>query len=331
MFSPSFHQFLQLLHGQPRNHDVRALPGERRTEALVQRQRPFAPHHRGHALDGARVKRRLARLRLLVHEPRLRHIHWIRHQGGDEGRHEAGAEVRRDAVLRAELDEDLLALVIGGELPDRDDRRAVHVGHHARSPHREQTLCPGDLAHGVEDVLVPAPLLRREFSVRLHPHHGQVAWVAGESPDGTGGSGAHHLRHHAEGLRVLAGGPLEDIVHAEAHAAVHELPRCRRVHAAEEAGEALHLCDAHKHLQHSEPRRLGLQLHAHLDEVEGMSAGAADARADRPLDEALPELRALVSLGARLGARQARIHPEVLLGRRRRHCLWSQRGVNAKV
>ncbi|RLM61049.1 hypothetical protein C2845_PM14G17090 [Panicum miliaceum] len=292
-------------------------------EPLVQGHGPLGPHGLERAVHGAGVRRGRAGRHLHVHHPRLDHVDGVGGRGGDEARGEAGGDVRGEAVgAGAPAREDgLLGLVVGGQLRRRDDHGAVHRERRA-APEAADALVARHPADGVPDAAVVAALGEGQAPVRLHPHHGHVGRVAHGRADAARDEPRRDLAVQRQHAAVLLGPlGLEDVVEPHPRGGVERLAEHGGGHPGEEPRGALGAQDlradgeraglprrrhrdflrerhglaargdrerrAHRRLRRRRGRRLPLQLHADLDEVERVRGAAGHDGGDAALDESL--------------------------------------------
>jgi hypothetical protein len=301
-------------------------------EPLVQRHGSLRPDGLEGAVDGAGVGRGRAGRHLHVHHPRLDDVDGVGRGGGDDAGGEAGGHVRGEPVgARAAARQDgLLGLVVRGQLRRRDDHGAVD-GERGPAPEAAHALVARHPADGVADAAVVPALREGQAPVRLHPHHGHVGRVAHGGADAAGDEAGQDLAVQREDAAVLPGPPgLEDVVQPHPRGGVERLPQHGGGHPREEARGALGPQDlradgqrpglprrrrdvvvvgvrerdgvapgvegerrAQRRLRRHGGRRLPLQLHADLDEVQRVGGAAGHDGGDAALDESLDTHRLL--------------------------------------
>ncbi|KAJ1268890.1 hypothetical protein BS78_07G167400 [Paspalum vaginatum] len=214
----------------------------------------------------------------------------------------------------------ILESIIGGELRGGDDHGAVD-GERGAPPEAAHALVARHPRDGVADAAVAAALREREAAVRLHPHHGHVGRVAHGGADAARHEPRRDLAVQRQRAAVLPGpAGLEDVVQPHARGGVERLAQHGGRHPREEPRGALGAQDLRAHRQRAglprrghgdlvvvrqrhgvaprvegerraqrrlRSRRLALQLHADLDEVQRVGGAAGHDGRDAALDESL--------------------------------------------
>lgn len=147
-------------------------------EALVEGKWAFVLEHRGDETERGQVAANRD-----VHGTCLQHIDGRAYDARNESSAKSAADVHKDVVWHADLQEHLLELIICGELGRVNDGIAKNVGAPA-DPETLHAVLSESFLVAVHRARVGA-LCGRKTSLSLHAHLNEISWVSHRNAEST--------------------------------------------------------------------------------------------------------------------------------------------------